>query len=226
MSDKAGSGCLSTIIFFAVLSFISKYIPLQYVFGGGLLIWLIYLYVNRDEIRAKREALNREKTVAAEGARKLAEAEEQRRFAHRDADFQEVPYIYGCVGHPNATLAIRYGIANQKKEVKEYWYSGKGGVQERNPDRDKIYYKPAETIKLRKINRIETNHYLAELTEFGNRRVRVVIERGTEMVKTFYPLDNAWFERHKDLETTLKNNKTFTLKELAMLHVQKTVKGA
>ena len=225
MSDKAGSGCLSTIVFFAVLAFIGKYIPLQYVFGGGILIWLIYLYVNRHEIRAKREALALETAKAAENARKRAEVAEQRRVEHRDADFQEVPYTYKCIGHPNATLAIRYGIANQRKEIKEYWYYGKGGVQERNPDRDKVYYKPAEEITLRKINRIDGDHFLAELPDFGNRRVRVVIERGAEMVKTFYPLDSTWFKRHEDLEMALKNNKTFTLKELAMLHVQKTVRG-
>lgn len=209
----------------SVLAFIGRYIPLQYVFAGGILIWLVYLYVNRHKIRAKREALARKKAAAAENARKQAEVAEQRRIEHRDSDSQEVPYTYKCIGHPNATLAIRYGIANQRKEIKEYWYYGKGGVQERNPDRDKVFYKPAEEITLRKINRIDVDHYLAELTDFGNRRVRVVIERGTEMVKTFYPLDSSWFERHADLEIVLKNNKTFTLKELAMLHVQKTVRG-
>lgn len=181
---------------------------------GGLLA-LYGWYSTRD----KREERKRREQEAAEAA-------EQQRIAHRDADTQTTPYRYRCIGHPNVTLAIRYGIANMKKEIKEYWYYGKGGEQIRSPDRDKIVYLPADSILVQKIKRIHEDRFLAELPDFGNRTVVVVIENGSESVKTFYPLDESWFARHSDLEQTLKDNKTFTLKELAKFHVEKTIRGA
>jgi hypothetical protein len=150
-------------------------------------------------------------------------AETKRRIEHRDADSQSSPYEYQCTGHPNATLAIRYGIANLKKEVTEYWYHGKGGEMMRNPDRDRIRFVPVDTIQLQKIKRIKDNHYLAKLTDFGNREVIVVMQLGTEYVQTFYPISEDWFKKYADLELVLKDNKTFSLKELANFHVQKVV---
>ena len=61
------------------------------------------------------------------------------------------------------------------------------------------------------------------LVDYRNRKVKAVIEVGTEYVKTFYPLDNIWFEKHADIELTLKGNGSFTLKELATFHVNKTM---
>jgi hypothetical protein len=61
------------------------------------------------------------------------------------------------------------------------------------------------------------------LTDFRDRKAKAVIETGTEYVKTFYPLEDIWFEKHADLENTLKGNGSFTLKELATFHVNKTV---
>jgi hypothetical protein len=152
---------------------------------------------------------------------------ENERVYIRDADQQSSSYEYDCIGHPNATLAIRYGIANLKKEVKEYWYHGKRGEKMRNPDRDTISIVPANTIQLQKIRKVkddpEGSHYLAKLVDFGNREVVVVIKPGTEYVQTFYPKSEDWFKKYADLELVLKDNKTFDLKELAHFHVQKVV---
>lgn len=46
---------------------------------------------------------------------------------------------------------------------------------------------------------------------------------GTEYVKTFYPMPEEWFQKHADLETILKDNPTFSLKELANFHVQAVI---
>jgi hypothetical protein len=42
-------------------------------------------------------------------------------------------------------------------------------------------------------------------------------------VQTFYPISEDWFKKYADLELVLKDNKTFSLKELANFHVQKVV---
>lgn len=173
--------------------------------------------------RAERERI---KLECAEQERIKLEKE---RIEHRDADSQDKPYEYECKGHPNVTLAIRYGIANLKKEVKEYWYHGRGGEKMRNPDRDTISIVPADTIRLQKIEKIksdsEASHYLARLTDFGNRKVIVCIQNHSETVKTFYPNPDYpdWGERYADLESALKDNPTFSLKELANFHIQKVV---
>ncbi|QKK03597.1 MAG: hypothetical protein HND55_13555 [Pseudomonadota bacterium] len=143
---------------------------------------------------------------------------------HRDADQQETPYTYEIGRHGNESLAIRYGIANQEKKVKEYWYFAKGGERKRNPERDSVFYEPAKTIRLQKTERVGKDLYNVLLTEFRDRKARAVIEVGTEYVKTFYPLDDSWFQRHSELENTLKGNSSFNLKELATFHIQKAVK--
>jgi hypothetical protein len=162
----------------------------------------------------------------AEDAEKEAD-KIQRHIDWRDGDSQDKPYIYNCIGHPNATLAIRYGIANLKKEVKEYWYHGRGGEMMRNPDRDTTSIVPADTIQLQKVKKVkddpEGSHYLAKLIDFGNREAIVVIKPGTEYVQTFYPKSEDWFKKYADLELVLKDNSTFSLKELANFHVQKVV---
>jgi hypothetical protein len=186
-----------------------------------------------EQERIAEQRVANEKRISEQrfAEKKRIEAEEKRiedeRIYHRDADSQESPYTYECVGHPNATLAIRYGIANLKKEIKEYWYKGKGGVKQRNPDRDTSSLVPAVTIQLQKVRKVkddpEGSHYLAKLVDFGNREVIVVIKPGTEYVQTFYPKSEDWFKKYADLELVLKDNKTFELKELANFHVQKVV---
>jgi hypothetical protein len=118
---------------------------------------------------------------------------------------------------------LRYGIANLQMKTNEYWYYAKGGERNRNPARDTIYYQPASTIRLKKTRKVGENLYEVVLTDFRDRKAKAVIETGTEYVKTFYPLEDIWFEKHADLENTLKGNGSFTLKELATFHVNKTV---
>ena len=85
-------------------------------------------------------------------------------------------------------------------------------------------------INLQKVKLVkddpEGSHYLAKLVDFGNREVIVVIKPGTEYVQTFYPISDSWFNKYADLELTLKDNKTFSLKELANFYVQKIIIGS
>ena len=151
--------------------------------------------------RQEREKLEVEEQERKERERAVFEEQERHekaeanRIALRDSDVQDLPYQYQCIGHPNMTLALRYGIAN-----------------------------PESSISLRKTERIASDedgvHYMAELPDFGNRRVRVVIPPGAEYVKTFYPKSQKWFDEQEQLEEILKDNRTFSLKELATFHVQ------
>lgn len=198
--------------------------------------WIYYL-LNPDKKKAKlhlaakkaeaERLLKESKAETAKRIKKELEAkkkkEELRRHRHRDADQQETPYTYQIGKHGNESLAIRYGIANQEKKVKEGWYYASGGEKKRNPARDRIYYAPANTIRLQKKEKLSKDLYKVLLADFGDHEAKAIIEVGTEYVKTFYPLDEGWFVRHAGLEKTLKNSNTFTLKELATFHVQKTV---
>ncbi|MEI7840687.1 MAG: hypothetical protein WCJ11_09325 [Methylococcaceae bacterium] len=209
---------------------------LPVIIGVGVVATLSYIFgreskeerlIREQQEKEHKEKLAKESKERLEKWQKEQAEKKQKHIDWRDGDFQEKPYIYECKGHPNATLAIRYGIANLERQVKEYWYYGKGGVQERNYDRDKISFVPADTIQLQKIKKVkddpEGNHYFAKLTDFGNREVIVVIKSGTEFVQTFYPMSESWFKKYGDLENVLKDNKTFSLKELAHFHVQKVV---
>ncbi|BAO45438.1 SND2/TMEM208 family protein [Thiolapillus brandeum] len=185
-------------------------------------------YLERKAKEAEENRKRKEKEEAeAKAKREREEAEKRRkeyeRQQHRDGDQQTTPYTYQIGKHGNESLAIRYGIANQERKVKEYWYYAKGGEQKRNPDRDKIYYEPASKIRLQKTRKVSKDLYEVLLTDFRDRKARAIIETGTEYVKTFYPLDDSWFEKYADLEETLKGNNSFTLKELATFHVQKAV---
>lgn len=230
----------------AVLKWIGAalYIIFFYVILPIVGFWIFYVVIrsiyHAFNPEAKRAYLER-KAKEAEGNRKLKEqveavakakqereeAEKRRkeyeRQQHRDGDQQTSPYIYQIGKHGNESLAIRYGIANQERKVKEYWYYAKGGEQKRNPDRDKVYYEPASTIRLQKTRKVNKDLYEVLLTDFRDRKARAIIETGTEYVKTFYPIDDSWFEKYADLEETLKGNNSFTLKELATFHVQKAV---
>lgn len=173
-----------------------------------------------------RNARRLERDKLVQQANEAEAIAERKRVAHRDADTQTEAYRYRCIGHPNVTLAIRYGIANTKKVVKEYRYAGADGEQFHNPARDKVTYESEDTILIRKIQRIQKDRFIAELPDFGNRTVVVILEDGSESVKTFYPMDDAWFDKHQDLERVLKDNKTFTLHELARFHVEKAIRSA
>lgn len=173
----------------------------------------------RQEVREEAEKIKKEEREETEKQLRL----ELERKQHRDADQQATPYIYQIGKHGNESLAIRYGIANQQQRVKEYWYYGKGGERKRDPDRDRIVFEPANTIRLQKAKKVKRDLYEVLLVDFRNRKARAVIESGAEYVKTFYPMSDDWFDKYADLELTLKGSNTFTLKELATFHVQKVV---
>uniref|UniRef100_UPI0029058982 hypothetical protein n=1 Tax=Roseobacter sp. HKCCA0434 TaxID=3079297 RepID=UPI0029058982 len=111
--------------------------------------------------------------------------------------------------HANETLALRYGIAN---EFRERRHNGTEMIDSRY-------------IRLRKlrVRDREKCRYEVELSDFRKRNAIAVIEPGTEYVKTFYPMENTWFNRHKKLEEVLKGNRTMTLKEIAKFHIDKTI---
>lgn len=185
-------------------------------------------YLERKAKEAKENIKKKEQEDAEVKARKEREVaeNEKNKFArqqHRDGDQQSTPYTYQIGKHGNESLAIRYGIANQVRKVKEYWYHAQGGEQKRNPDRDTVFYGPAGTIRLQKTKKLGEDLYEVLLTDFRDRKAKAIIEVGTEYVKTFYPVNDIWFEKHADLEETLKGNSSFTLKELATFHVQKSV---
>lgn len=230
----------------AVLKWIGAalYIIFFYVILPILGFWIFYVvirsiyhafnpeakraYLERKAKEAEENRKRKEQEEAEAKAKQEREEAENRRKEyerqqHRDGDQQTSPYTYQIGKHGNESLAIRYGIANQERKVKEYWYYAKGGEQKRNSDRDKVYYEPASTIRLQKTRKVSKDLYEVLLTDFRDRKARAIIETGTEYVKTFYPLDDGWFEKYADLEETLKGNNSFTLKELATFHVQKAV---
>lgn len=181
----------------------------------------------QEALRAQRSARFRESArldkLQREEERRLALEEEERLKIIRDLDVQPSPYSYRIGVHGNESLAIRYGIANQERKVREYWYHEPGGERVRNPDRDSSYYEPAGTIRLQKVRKISEARYEVQLSDFRDRLAIAVIEPGTEVVKTFLPLDESWFSINADLELTLKGNGTFSLKELARIHVDKAM---
>lgn len=151
----------------------------------------------QEELERKRILEEKRKQEELERKRILEEKrkkEELERINLRDSDCQDEPYTYEIQKHPNEQFAIRYGIANNSNK-----------------------------IRLKKLKKLKKDYYEVELTDYRNRHAIVIIEKGKEYVKTFYPMDNEWFENHKDLELTLKGNGTFTLKELATFHVQKII---
>ena len=217
----------------AVLKWIGAalYIIFFYVILPILGFWIFYVvirsiyhafnpeakraYLERKAKEAEENRKRKEQEEAEAKAKQEREEAEKRRKEyerqqHRDGDQQTSPYTYQIGKHGNESLAIRYGIANQERKVKEYWYYAKGGEQKRNSDRDKVYYEPASTIRLQKTRKVSKDLYEVLLTDFRDRKARAIIETGTEYVKTFYPLDDGWFEKYADLEETLKGNNSFT----------------
>ena len=175
-----------------------------------------------EKRKAERERKIREQKLQAKiNAERLAAI--ARDHALRDADHQDTPYTYNIGRHANEALAIRYGIANQRQEISEYWYYAKGGNRVRNPERDTVKMVPSGEIKLRKISKVGHNKFLVALSSHRDREAIAVIEKGTDYVKTFYPLSEDWFKKNRELEVALKGNGTFGLKELARLHIEKAV---
>jgi hypothetical protein len=178
----------------------------------------------KREAEAKQRAEEEQRQKEEEAKRLTAQREAKMRWCReRDADCQDQPFRYSVDGHANAALAIRYGIANQERLVKEYWYHAKGGERRRNPERDRPYFAPAPFIRVQKVRKLSADMYLVRLSDYRDREARAIIEPGTDYIKTFYPKDDEWFTKHADLELVLKGNPTFSLKELAAFHVQKAV---
>src|SRR5690349_7766937 len=119
-----------------------------FLVGSVVFSWLLWRHIERSDARreqaARRDAEQRKTNAEAkaraadaeirESAKARAEIERVRvegeRIRHRDADTQDLPYEYQCVGHPNRTLALRYGIANLRKEIEPYTFYGRYGYQQ------------------------------------------------------------------------------------------------
>jgi hypothetical protein len=190
---------------------------MDFIFG---LIWLYILYKITTYIYRKIKKYTasniraHEKLLEEKRRKATAEIEEKRRKATAEMEalnkleYQQKldqavstePLIFGCSGHPNRTLALRYGILNvtDGRENSSIVLLKKGHV-EGFEDR---------------------GHYYAELCDFENARVRVVIDEGSDYINTFYPLDDkVWFSKYESLEKLLKNSDSFTLKELAKYYI-------
>ncbi len=134
-------------------------------------------YLERKAKEAEENRKRKEQEEAEAKAKQEREEAEKRRKEyerqqHRDGDQQTTPYTYQIGKHGNESLAIRYGIANQERKVKEYWYYAKGGEQKRNPDRDKVYYEPASKIRLQKTRKVSKDLYEVLLTDFRDRLIK------------------------------------------------------
>ena len=98
------------------------------VSGTGLFIYVIFAWLwangrdQQEKDRIAQEELEKIAKIERQNA-KIAKREQERileieRIEKRDANNQNSPYQYECKGHPNATLAIRYGIANLQADNK------------------------------------------------------------------------------------------------------------
>lgn len=173
------------------------------VWGG---VKLLYSLATYDE--ASRAGELREAAEKLQHRNDACETVERLRTELRDADIQYKSYKFEVGAHANEALAYRYGIANMAPHTN---------------DRGQTKIAPSRFINLQKTRKIKDGQYKAVLSNFGGREVVAVIEPGTEYVKTFLPLNDDWFEKFAALETALKGGQTFTLKELARMHVEFTV---
>ena len=179
--------------------------------------------LNRERQEAEKLILEKQKAVIAQKIAEVAERkrreqkedaaralkEKQERELKRDAAVQVEPFEFNCFGHPNRTLALRYGILNQVK-------NSAGKLIENR------------TIKLRKKGHVKgfekRGHYWAELDDFDNALVRVVIDDNADFISTFYPTkEREWFDSYEPLERVLKNAEAFSLEELAKYYLDVVV---
>lgn len=108
---------------------------------------------------------------------------------------------YSCGDYANRALALRYGIVNNN----------------------------SDSIRIKKLSDVEVNSKgiccLAELPDFNDRKVSVMLANDSKKVITFYPLSEGWFEKYSDVEEVLEGNDAFELKELAKIHMQLLVEA-
>lgn len=155
-----------------------------------------------DEARVRQE---NEQALEAKKAREFEKFNESEaaRIKHRDADTQSSPYWYETDQHANEALAYRYGIAN---------YSRISGSE----------YRPAKGIELQKVRWIERNAYECIIPRSNNRRAIVCVDKGSERISTFLPMDKTqWFNEFDHFEAVVKDSNLFSLKELVQLHLEK-----
>lgn len=197
--------------FFLTLVLLALGLFFQYWFVTIPLLVLVLLFLKftatgKDiiqKLNERRSAKEREDQRKKENEERLLRQIKEERRSFRDADQQDRPYRYEIERHANETLALRYGIANLNG------LDGRGH--------------PAKFIALRKLERVGSNVYLVEISDFRKRKAKVVIEVGTEYVKTFLPMSEDWFSKYASLEETLKGNRTMSLKDIARFHVEKVV---
>ena len=178
-----------TVFVFFLICLISGSGFLPSIFGGILYGGGIFWFFSE---KIKNDALATQKRQARRHKKQhLA----QQRQQHRDSDRQESSYTYVIGRHANETLALRYGLANTN------------------------YTTENKTIRIRKIKLIKEDFYEVELSDFGDRKAVAVIEKGTEYVKTFYPLSETWFAENNQLESLLKNNRGLSISDIAKYHI-------
>ncbi|MCG6558260.1 heme biosynthesis HemY N-terminal domain-containing protein [Ruegeria sp. 1NDH52C] len=220
-SDESGKG---TVIFKIIIYLAAFFLMILFWrIAVPILLFVLFVYAwHRNQVEEAAKKARQEARMAAAKEEWLA-AQKEKEIAKaklRDSDIQPEPYTYEIGRHANETLAMRYGIANTVVEVTPYFYYAKGGAKIRNPDRDTKRTVDGRTIKLRKLEKVigKEDQYIVELSDFRNRKAIAVIEKGTEYVKTFLPIDKDWFEKHSKLEVLLKGNKTMRLSEIAKTH--------
>ena len=205
-----------------LISMLVHAIFVDYLYVTLIAVFICFVFI----LKSKGDAENSRKAKVESNR-----LERERLHLLRDSDRQSEPCKYEIGKHGNQTLAIRYGLANTDVEVIPYYYFAKGGIQKRNFDRDRRKIVDSNFIRLRKICRLnDENQFLVELTDFHKKRAIAVHCSGEEFIRTFYPInlasdgvDHDWWKRNSELELALKDNKTFTLKEMAKFHVDKIV---
>lgn len=153
-------------------------------------------YIKRSKSRASNKRWEDLMLQKIEDAR-ISKLKYQKKL---DKPVSDEPLVFGCKGHPNRTLALRYGTLNISNGYEN------------------------DTIRILKKGFVEgfedRGHYYAVLCDYENTKVRVVIEQGADFINTFYPLDDKnWFSKFEDLEKLLKNSDSFSLKELAKYYI-------
>lgn len=132
-----------------------------------------------------------------------ASAEKHQRFL--DQDSQQIPAEYSIGQHALETLALRYGAIYSGRKIK---------IKKIRPVG--MY----DTISKTEI--IINDCYLVSLCDLIDRKALAIIEKGTNYIKTFYPFEKQWFDINFDLETVLKGNENFSIKEIARFHIDRS----
>ena len=121
----------------------------------------------------------------------------------RDSDVHSEAVYYEIRGrHPLETLAMRYGIAHLER-------GQDGKMRESN------------SIMLRKVEPLGSDRFRVTLPGYRDREVIAVIQKGEDFVRTFYPSDPDWFQKNAEWEAVIKGNSTWSLKDIAKMHVDR-----